>query len=219
MTEAQFESLRADLLTSLERADLFVQDCHAGADPQFRLPIRVITDYAWHSLFARNLFIVADDQDRPHARVHDPRRAGLPGRSRLVTAANSEVVIAVSFAEAAGAHRWHELRRRNQEIGLHGPQLPAAAARRVVDALLGQHRRRRGRRAVLRPLGHREDDAVERSRTASDRGRRARLERSGRLQLRGWLLRQDDQALGGGRAADLRDDPPLRDGARERGDR
>jgi ATP-dependent phosphoenolpyruvate carboxykinase len=34
-----------------------VQDCSAGADAQYRLPIRVITQLAWHSLFARNLFI------------------------------------------------------------------------------------------------------------------------------------------------------------------
>ena len=54
---------------------------------------------------------------------------------------------------------------------------------------------------------------------AADRRRRARLERSRRLQLRGRLLRQDDQAVGRGRAADLRDHAPLRHGARERRDR
>ncbi len=36
---------------------LFVQDLWAGADPEFRIPIRVITENAWHSLFARNMFI------------------------------------------------------------------------------------------------------------------------------------------------------------------
>ena len=41
----------------LQGRDLFVQDCFAGADPGYRLPIRIITEYAWHSMFARNMFI------------------------------------------------------------------------------------------------------------------------------------------------------------------
>ena len=36
----------------------FVQDCYGGADPTYRLPIRIITENAWHSLFARNMFIL-----------------------------------------------------------------------------------------------------------------------------------------------------------------
>ena len=36
---------------------LFVHDVCCGADPDHRLPVRIITQYAWHSLFARNLFI------------------------------------------------------------------------------------------------------------------------------------------------------------------
>jgi phosphoenolpyruvate carboxykinase (ATP) len=36
---------------------VYVQDCYAGADARFRLPIRIITEYAWHSMFSRNLLI------------------------------------------------------------------------------------------------------------------------------------------------------------------
>ena len=36
--------------------DLFVQDLHAGAEPAHRLRVRVITEAAWHNLFARNMF-------------------------------------------------------------------------------------------------------------------------------------------------------------------
>src|SRR5688572_12148463 len=50
MSLEAFERLRADFMASLEGMDLYVQDCHAGADPQHRLPIRVITEQAWHSL-------------------------------------------------------------------------------------------------------------------------------------------------------------------------
>jgi phosphoenolpyruvate carboxykinase (ATP) len=42
--------------------DLFVQDCYAGADPQNRLAIRIVTEWAWHSVFARNMFILPADR-------------------------------------------------------------------------------------------------------------------------------------------------------------
>jgi phosphoenolpyruvate carboxykinase (ATP) len=48
-----FNRLRAFVQTR----DLFVQDLYGGADPAYRLPVRVITEYAWHSLFARNMLI------------------------------------------------------------------------------------------------------------------------------------------------------------------
>jgi phosphoenolpyruvate carboxykinase (ATP) len=37
--------------------DVFVQDLHVGADAAYRLAVRVVTETAWHSLFARNMFI------------------------------------------------------------------------------------------------------------------------------------------------------------------
>src|SRR5262245_41934070 len=57
MDEAQFETLHRDLLASLSGKELYVLDCYAGADPAYRLPVRVINEYAWHNLFCRNLFI------------------------------------------------------------------------------------------------------------------------------------------------------------------
>ncbi|MGH9861891.1 MAG: phosphoenolpyruvate carboxykinase (ATP), partial [Candidatus Acidiferrales bacterium] len=55
-----FDALYARLCTHLQGREIFVQDCFAGADTEFRLPIRVLTEQAWHSLFARNLFIRPD---------------------------------------------------------------------------------------------------------------------------------------------------------------
>src|SRR5690348_17104907 len=37
--------------------DVFTQDVFACADPRYRLRVRVVSELAWHSLFARNLFI------------------------------------------------------------------------------------------------------------------------------------------------------------------
>ncbi len=45
------------LLGYFEGKDVFVQDCYGGADPKYRLPVRIITEYAWHSHFARNMLI------------------------------------------------------------------------------------------------------------------------------------------------------------------
>lgn len=43
--------------------ELFVQDCFAGADPEYQMPVRIITEKAWHSLFARNMFITTNDRE------------------------------------------------------------------------------------------------------------------------------------------------------------
>ncbi|MSO74541.1 MAG: phosphoenolpyruvate carboxykinase [Alphaproteobacteria bacterium] len=57
MEGARFEAIKARMLDYLKGRELFVLDCFGGADPTHRLPVRVISEYAWHSLFARNLFI------------------------------------------------------------------------------------------------------------------------------------------------------------------
>jgi phosphoenolpyruvate carboxykinase (ATP) len=53
----KFDELFSRLQGFLQGRDLFVQDCYGGADPQYRLPVRIITELAWHSMFARNMFI------------------------------------------------------------------------------------------------------------------------------------------------------------------
>jgi phosphoenolpyruvate carboxykinase (ATP) len=62
-TLGHFELLFRRLQAYLQGRDLFVQDCFAGHDPKYRLPIRVITETAWHSMFARNMFIQAEDYE------------------------------------------------------------------------------------------------------------------------------------------------------------
>ncbi len=47
--------------------DLFVQDTFVGADPNYRLPIRVVNELAWHSLFARTMFVSnSEERGAPH---------------------------------------------------------------------------------------------------------------------------------------------------------
>ena len=58
-----FSELMSRLQGYAQGRDLFVQDCFAGSDPDYRLPIRVVTEFAWHSLFARNMFIRPESQE------------------------------------------------------------------------------------------------------------------------------------------------------------
>jgi len=55
--ESCYERLYMHMRAYFQGRDVFIQDSSAVADVNYRLPIRVITETAWHSLFARNLFI------------------------------------------------------------------------------------------------------------------------------------------------------------------
>ncbi len=60
---AQFDVLRKDIIAHLKGQELFVQDLYAGADLEYRLPVRFIHELAWQNLFVRNLFIVPPTAD------------------------------------------------------------------------------------------------------------------------------------------------------------
>jgi phosphoenolpyruvate carboxykinase (ATP) len=96
----RFDRLYARLLAYLQLKDVFVQDCFAGADPQYQIPVRVITESAWHSLFARNMFI--QPQPEQYADfvpeftiINTPRFHAVPS----MDGTNSEVYIIVHFGQ------------------------------------------------------------------------------------------------------------------------
>jgi phosphoenolpyruvate carboxykinase (ATP) len=53
----KFDRLLQRMEDYVDTHEVFTQDVYACADPRYRLRVRVITELAWHSLFARNLFI------------------------------------------------------------------------------------------------------------------------------------------------------------------
>jgi phosphoenolpyruvate carboxykinase (ATP) len=53
----RFDALLERVTRHMAERDLFIQDLYSGADPSYRLPIRIIAEYAWHSLFVRQLFV------------------------------------------------------------------------------------------------------------------------------------------------------------------
>lgn len=57
MEEAGFEALFRRLAAYLQGRDLFIFDGFVGADPAYRMPIRVINQYAWQNLFVHQLFV------------------------------------------------------------------------------------------------------------------------------------------------------------------
>ncbi|MEO8503970.1 MAG: phosphoenolpyruvate carboxykinase (ATP) [Acidobacteriota bacterium] len=61
ISEAQFDALLARAGEFVEGKDLFVFDGYAGADPAYRLSVRVVSQYAWHSIFVRNMFLRESD--------------------------------------------------------------------------------------------------------------------------------------------------------------
>ncbi len=96
-----FASLLTRLQGYLQGRDIFVQDCHAGADPEYRMPIRVITEKAWHSLFARTMFMKLKNVDHMKKHVPDFTVICAPGflASPIIDTTRSETFIIINFAE------------------------------------------------------------------------------------------------------------------------
>jgi phosphoenolpyruvate carboxykinase (ATP) len=55
MDPEAFDRLHADMLDHMKGGEYYVQDLFAGADPEYRLDVRVITELAWHGLFMRHM--------------------------------------------------------------------------------------------------------------------------------------------------------------------
>src|SRR5688572_9513166 len=97
--EAHFDALQRDVTAYLQDTELYVLDAWAGADPAYRLPIRIVNEFAWHHLFARNMFLPETNpaqlaQHRPEFTVIDaPNFRADPARHGT----RSDVFIFVHF--------------------------------------------------------------------------------------------------------------------------
>ncbi|MFL5735248.1 MAG: phosphoenolpyruvate carboxykinase [Chloroflexia bacterium] len=63
LDEDKFDALRDRMLDYVEGKRLYTQDLFVGADPSYRLSVRITTESAWANLFARNLFIRPGKQE------------------------------------------------------------------------------------------------------------------------------------------------------------
>jgi phosphoenolpyruvate carboxykinase (ATP) len=94
----KFDLLFRRLQAYLQGRHVYVQDCFAGYDPKYRLPVRIINETAWHNLFARTMFIEADiDQLADHVPeftvLHVPNFHAIPE----VDGTNSEAFIILNI--------------------------------------------------------------------------------------------------------------------------
>jgi len=95
---AKFDALLERVIEHLKGRELFAQDLYCGADPAYRLQIRVVSEYAWHALFVRDLFVrpEAADLAKHHAEfivVAAPEFEAVPERDGT----NSKAFILADF--------------------------------------------------------------------------------------------------------------------------
>jgi phosphoenolpyruvate carboxykinase (ATP) len=101
MTPEHFAALKADFLAALGTKDtLFVQDLYGGSQPEHRVRVRVVTEFAWHSLFIRTLLCRPEADELPG---FDPEYTIIDLPSFQADPAKhgcrSETVIAVNLTE------------------------------------------------------------------------------------------------------------------------
>jgi len=94
-----FAALHERMLGYLQGREVFVQDMYGGADPDYRLKVRIVTDSAWHSMFARNMFIrpkaeALDDFQPDFTILHAPHFFA----QHELDGTNSDTFIFVNFA-------------------------------------------------------------------------------------------------------------------------
>src|SRR5215204_2815573 len=67
ISQEKFNALKERMMVHAKGRELFVQDTFVGADPTYRLPVRIINELAWHSLFARTMFISNNGETGSHS--------------------------------------------------------------------------------------------------------------------------------------------------------
>jgi phosphoenolpyruvate carboxykinase (ATP) len=81
--------------------ELFVQDVFAGADPDYKIKVRIITEKAWHNLFARNMLLTTDDRETLKNFIPDFTILALPGFKvdPKIDGTRTSTAITLSFAD------------------------------------------------------------------------------------------------------------------------
>lgn len=101
LTPEKFDGIFSRLQAFLQGEELFVQDVFVGADPDYQMPIRIITDTAWQSLFARNMFLTLKTQEQH--KTHIPNFTVIASPSfkldPRIDGTNSETAIVIDFSK------------------------------------------------------------------------------------------------------------------------
>jgi phosphoenolpyruvate carboxykinase (ATP) len=91
--------LYARMLGYLQGRDVFVQDLYGGADENYRLPVRFVTEQAWHSMFLRNMFLLPQSLEEYKRFVPEFTIFAAPGfkGTSSIDNTNSETFIVLNF--------------------------------------------------------------------------------------------------------------------------
>jgi len=97
----KFDRIFEKVKAYLQNREVYALDAYAGTDEKYRMPVRIITELAWHNLFARNMFVLPASHDEldgfePEFNVIDVAHfKGDPEIDQL----NSETFILVNFSK------------------------------------------------------------------------------------------------------------------------
>jgi phosphoenolpyruvate carboxykinase (ATP) len=170
VTPETFSALEEMAMAHLSaKKELFRFDGYAGADPDYRLKVEVITEEAWHSLFAKTLFINVPEAELGsferdwvvinacNRRIDDYERYGLNSPVAILQSLEQRkvVILGTRYAGEIKKSIFYAMNYDLPEMGV----FPMKRGRvRGVQ-----------RGPLLRPLGDRQDDALGRSRPAAHR--------------------------------------------------
>lgn len=97
----KFDALKYRLCAYLQGKDVFIEDCYAGADEKYRLPIRIVSERATAALFARTMFIREFDPEKLAHHVPEFTVLHAPGfhADPEVDGTHSEAFILIHFGK------------------------------------------------------------------------------------------------------------------------
>jgi phosphoenolpyruvate carboxykinase (ATP) len=113
-SKEHFENLLKDFQAHVGGKKLFAQDLYGGADPKYRIKVRVFTEYAWHSLFIRQLLIRPDRSelasfipemtivDLPSFKPDAKRHGGREGSDTMVAIDFTRKIVLICGSSYAG---------------------------------------------------------------------------------------------------------------------
>jgi len=95
----KFDRIYAKMMAYIQNKEICVQDMYAGHDENYRLPIRIITETSWHSLFARNLFVQIEDPEELKNHKSEFTVIQMPGfhADPETDGTNSNVFVIINF--------------------------------------------------------------------------------------------------------------------------
>ena len=109
--EERFDALLNRFEGYLQGRDVYLQDCYVGADPDYRIPLQVITEMSWQNQFVRNLFLRRTTTEDAFTIISLPNFKAIPE----IDGTNSTAFVVINFKKRmvliAGTHYAGEIKK------------------------------------------------------------------------------------------------------------